>query len=137
MNRHHDHQPTVVNSNPKYPMPVFMDPPTAGYLHVAPSVDPPGTGPPFVRPSRRRAATLEQLRPYDQIDKPVSTRLDPGENPDSFLRRCTELAAHGIQHAIVITAGPWTRNTITTLAAVIPALEQISPPAPGSHSRSA
>jgi F420-dependent oxidoreductase-like protein len=63
-------------------------------------------------------------RPYDAIDKTLSTRLQPGESPDEFVRRCTELAALGIDHVVVITAGPWTRDALACLAAAVPALRE-------------
>ncbi|MPV50536.1 TIGR03560 family F420-dependent LLM class oxidoreductase [Pseudactinotalea sp. HY160] len=66
-------------------------------------------------------------RPYDQIDKTVSTRLSPGETPEQFIRRCTELAALGIEHAVVIAPGAWSEDTIAILAAAIPALRGLAP----------
>ena len=42
-------------------------------------------------------------RPYGEIEKTVSTRLEPGESAQSFAGRCTKLAALGIEHAVVIT----------------------------------
>jgi len=54
-------------------------------------------------------------RPYDEIERTVSTRLDPGESPEAFAERCARLAALGIQHAVVITAGPWTADAVATL----------------------
>jgi hypothetical protein len=56
-------------------------------------------------------------RPYDEIEKTVSTRLEPGESADSFARRCEALAAVGLDHAVVITVGPWTEEAIGRLAA--------------------
>jgi F420-dependent oxidoreductase-like protein len=56
-------------------------------------------------------------RPYEEIEKTVSTRLNAGESADAFARRCAELAELGFGHAVVITTGPWTENAIATLAA--------------------
>lgn len=56
-------------------------------------------------------------RPYDEIEKTVSTRLNPGESAEQFAERCAALAALGIEHAVVITAGPWTENGVAVLAA--------------------
>lgn len=64
-------------------------------------------------------------RRYEAIDKTVSTRLDPGESPDEFIQRCAALAALGIDHAMVLTTGPWTDDTLATLAAARPALEAV------------
>jgi F420-dependent oxidoreductase-like protein len=56
-------------------------------------------------------------RPYEQIEKTVSTRLNPDESPEAFAQRCAALAPLGIEHAVVITAGPWTEDAIARLAA--------------------
>jgi F420-dependent oxidoreductase-like protein len=55
-------------------------------------------------------------RPYDEIEKTVSTRFNPGESPEEFAERCSRLAAFGIEHAVVITAGPWTEDAVADLA---------------------
>jgi F420-dependent oxidoreductase-like protein len=62
-------------------------------------------------------------RPYGEIEKTISTRLSPGESAESFARRCAEFAAWGIDHAVVITAGPWSPAAVGTLgrAAGLPA----------------
>jgi F420-dependent oxidoreductase-like protein len=77
---------------------------------------------------RRKLAVLprpcEQVgRPYEASEKTVSTRLDPGESPDRFTGRCAALAAFGIEHAVVITAGPWTEDAVATLGSVIAAVQ--------------
>jgi F420-dependent oxidoreductase-like protein len=56
-------------------------------------------------------------RPYDTIEKTVNTRLDPDESPEQFAERCARLAALGIEHAVVITTGPWTEDAVSRLAA--------------------
>jgi F420-dependent oxidoreductase-like protein len=56
-------------------------------------------------------------RPYDQIEKTVSTRLEADETAAAFAERCAALAALGIEHAVVITNAPWTEQTVATLAA--------------------
>ena len=55
-------------------------------------------------------------RPYDEIEKTVSTRMDPGKSADGFAEQCDRLAALGIDHAVVITAGPWTEDAVERLA---------------------
>lgn len=57
-------------------------------------------------------------RSYDEIEKTVSTRLEPGESPHSFARRCAELAELGIEHTVVITTGPWTEEAVASLGTV-------------------
>ncbi|MGW3994666.1 TIGR03560 family F420-dependent LLM class oxidoreductase [Amycolatopsis sp. NPDC004772] len=54
-------------------------------------------------------------RPYGEIEKTISTRLAPGEPAESFARRCAEFAAWGVEHAVVITAGPWAVAGVETL----------------------
>ena len=54
-------------------------------------------------------------RPYEEIEKTISTRLVPGEPAESFARRCAEFAEWGIGHAVVITAGPWPVAGVATL----------------------
>jgi F420-dependent oxidoreductase-like protein len=64
-------------------------------------------------------------RPYDEIEKTISTRLAPGESPDAFVERCAALAALGIQHAVVLTSGPWTDEAMGRLAAAVPAVASL------------
>jgi alkanesulfonate monooxygenase SsuD/methylene tetrahydromethanopterin reductase-like flavin-dependent oxidoreductase (luciferase family) len=59
------------------------------------------------------------------IEKTVSTRLDADETPDAFTKRCRALAGLGIEHAIVLCAGPWTASGLATLAAARPMLEPV------------
>ena len=54
-------------------------------------------------------------RPYADIEKTISTRLDPAAGPGAFAEHCSELAALGIDHATVITNGPWTAAKIAML----------------------
>jgi len=56
-------------------------------------------------------------RPYDEIEKTVSTRLNPGQSAQEFAEQCDRLAPLGIEHAVVITAGPWTEESVARLAA--------------------
>jgi F420-dependent oxidoreductase-like protein len=56
-------------------------------------------------------------RPYGEIEKTVSTRLEPGETAAAFAERCAGLAELGIEHAVVITGEPWSEEQIAVLAA--------------------
>jgi alkanesulfonate monooxygenase SsuD/methylene tetrahydromethanopterin reductase-like flavin-dependent oxidoreductase (luciferase family) len=74
---------------------------------------------------RHKLAVLERHcaevgRPYAEIEKTVSTRLEPGEPAGSFAARCAALGALGIGHVVVITTGPWTEDAVATLAAAVP-----------------
>jgi alkanesulfonate monooxygenase SsuD/methylene tetrahydromethanopterin reductase-like flavin-dependent oxidoreductase (luciferase family) len=55
-------------------------------------------------------------RDFAGIEKTVSTRLEPAESPEAFAARCEALSVLGIEHAVVITSGPWTDEAIATLA---------------------
>lgn len=61
-------------------------------------------------------------RPYDEIDKTISTRLEPGEDPHEFAQRCAGLAELGIEHVVVITTGPWTQDAVASLGTAAAAL---------------
>jgi F420-dependent oxidoreductase-like protein len=65
-------------------------------------------------------------RSLDQLDKTVSTRLQPGQNSHDFLARAAALAELGIDHLVVHTHGPWTRASLETLATAVPDIAQIS-----------
>ena len=59
-------------------------------------------------------------RPYDAIEKSLSTRLAPDDSAADFVGRCEEQAALGIDHAIVIRSGPWTPKTVEILTSAVP-----------------
>jgi F420-dependent oxidoreductase-like protein len=70
------------------------------------------------------ARHCEQVgRPFGAIEKTLSTRLEAGESADSFVARCRAAAALGIDHAVVLTPGPWTEDTLGTLAEAISSLK--------------
>jgi alkanesulfonate monooxygenase SsuD/methylene tetrahydromethanopterin reductase-like flavin-dependent oxidoreductase (luciferase family) len=71
----------------------------------------------------RHCETLN--RPYEEIEKTLSTRLLPDESADQLAQRCAGLSALGIEHAIMITNGPWTEDAVATLAAAVPQLRQL------------
>jgi F420-dependent oxidoreductase-like protein len=64
-------------------------------------------------------------RPYEEIDKTVSMRLEPGEPADAFARRCTELADLGIDHAVVIMSAAFTADAVATLGDAAAILEHV------------
>jgi F420-dependent oxidoreductase-like protein len=76
---------------------------------------------------RRKLDVLARLceaagRPYEEIEKTISTRLEPGESPGGFAERCRALAALGVQHAVVITTGPWSEDAVASLGLAAAAL---------------
>lgn len=54
-------------------------------------------------------------RPYDQVQKTLSTRWLPTEPAGEFRRRCAAYADWGIDHVVVITGGPWSPASVTAL----------------------
>jgi F420-dependent oxidoreductase-like protein len=72
------------------------------------------------------ARHCEELgRPYEEIDKTISTRLEPGEPAEAFAERCGQLAALGIEHAVVLTAGPWTEDGVAALVEAAAAVRDL------------
>jgi alkanesulfonate monooxygenase SsuD/methylene tetrahydromethanopterin reductase-like flavin-dependent oxidoreductase (luciferase family) len=53
-------------------------------------------------------------RPYEAIEKTVSTRLNPGE---TVADRLTYLESLGLEHAVFITSGPWSEEGVVALSA--------------------
>jgi F420-dependent oxidoreductase-like protein len=60
-------------------------------------------------------------RPYEDIEKTLSTRLNAGEPASEFVRRCAQAAELGIGHLIVVTSAPWDRDSLATLATAVSA----------------
>ena len=61
-------------------------------------------------------------RPYEEIEKTISTRLEPAESVESFVERCMRFVDLGIDHACVVTTGPWTDQSVSALVASVPRL---------------
>ena len=64
---------------------------------------------------RRHCAELG--RDPAEVETTISTRLERGEDADHVTERLTALRAWGIEHAVFITAGPWTPGAVQTLVA--------------------
>jgi len=65
-------------------------------------------------------------RPYAQIERTITTALQPDEPVDHFLDRCGELSELGIEHVVVITRGrPWTHDGVDTLGAAAAQLVEV------------
>jgi F420-dependent oxidoreductase-like protein len=58
-------------------------------------------------------------RAYEDIEKTLSTRLNPGEPASEFLRRCAQAAELGIEHLVVVTPAPWDPESLATLATAV------------------
>jgi F420-dependent oxidoreductase-like protein len=77
---------------------------------------------------RRKLAVLADHcaqvgRPYQDVEKTMSTRFDPGRPVEEFVAHCTEAAGWGIQHVVVLAAGRWTRAGVEALAPAVASLE--------------
>jgi F420-dependent oxidoreductase-like protein len=57
----------------------------------------------------------EAGRAYDAVQRTISTRLNPDESAAAFAGRLAALADLGIEHAVVLTVGPWTEARVATL----------------------
>ena len=65
-------------------------------------------------------------RPYEQIERTITTALQPDERADQFLDRCGKLSELGIEHVVVITRGrPWTHDGIDALGAAAAQLVEV------------
>lgn len=62
-------------------------------------------------------------RPYDEIEKTITTAVQPAETTDQLIERLQALAALGIDHVVTITRGrPWTPESVGVLAGTVQAL---------------
>ncbi|HKN97576.1 MAG TPA: TIGR03560 family F420-dependent LLM class oxidoreductase [Pseudonocardiaceae bacterium] len=59
----------------------------------------------------------EMGRPYDDVEKTVSTRVMPGESAAEFAERCATFAEWGIDHVVVLSPQPWTEAAVALVAA--------------------
>ena len=66
-------------------------------------------------------------RPYEAVEKTLSSRLEPGESSEELIRRCQAAAAWGIEHMVLVVSSPWTPEALSTLATAIPALREVGP----------
>ena len=64
-------------------------------------------------------------RPYEAIEKTLSTRLEAGESSEQLVGRGRAAAALGIEHLVVISSHPWTEEGVATLAAAAAALREV------------
>lgn len=70
-------------------------------------------------------ACEEAGRPFDAIEKTVSSRLTADEPPAAFAERCAALRALGIEHVVLITSGPWSDAALAVLDAALPEVAEI------------
>lgn len=77
---------------------------------------------------RRKLAVLRQHcedvgRPFADIEKTASTMYFDGETPDAFTARCATLAGYGVEHVVLFHS--WTVESLTALAALVPAVADL------------
>jgi hypothetical protein len=59
-------------------------------------------------------------RPEQEIERTVTTALEPGESPDRFADRCRVLGELGLRHVVVIMRGrPWSAGDLDTVAGAV------------------
>ena len=80
---------------------------------------------------RRKLDVLARLcdeagRPLRSIDKTISTRLARDEPAEQFAERCAGFAELGLDHVVVIVAGPWTEEAVGTLTAAVPGVRDLT-----------
>ena len=64
-------------------------------------------------------------RPFGEIEKTISTRFVPDESADQFAERCSTLAGLGLDHVVLLGAGPWTVQEVGSLQASIAAVREL------------
>lgn len=66
-------------------------------------------------------------RPFGEIEKTVSTAIEPGESAESFADRCAALAALGAEHiAVIARGGAWTEQTLGAVTAAVPRVRDLA-----------
>jgi F420-dependent oxidoreductase-like protein len=64
-----------------------------------------------------RAHCADVRRPYEDIERTITTALEPQESTGQLVDRCHALRGYGIQHVVVIARGrPWTEKDLAILA---------------------
>jgi F420-dependent oxidoreductase-like protein len=74
-------------------------------------------------------------RPFGEIEKTVSTRLNRDEPSESFTDRLLALAELGIEHAVVITDHAFTDADLAILAATAASITSVRPRRPADEDR--
>jgi F420-dependent oxidoreductase-like protein len=95
----------------------------ARYADMCNLFDLPGTG--FADNLRHKLDVLrghcaEAGRDYGAIEKTVSTFVDPDDDPARVVAHLAELAARGIDHAMVSPRQPWDEAALDRVAAMVP-----------------
>ena len=66
-------------------------------------------------------------RPAEEVERTVTTGLQPGESADELITRCRSLGDAGVQHVVVIARGrPFTDEDLEALAGAADTLTEIT-----------
>ena len=65
---------------------------------------------------RPRSALRRRRRPFDEIEKTVSTRVLAQDDAGTLAARLRTLNSYGLDHAIVLADGPWTDRLVSVVA---------------------
>lgn len=79
---------------------------------------------------RRKLSVLEGLceeigRPATEVEKTLSARLEPEESSTSLIERCRRFSTWGIDHVVLITAGPWQPRGLETVGVAVDAVADL------------
>ena len=66
-------------------------------------------------------------RDPSEIERTVSARLGPAEPASSLVDRCRVFGGYGIDHVVLIAAGPWTTSQVDTIGAAIDVVGDLEP----------
>jgi hypothetical protein len=64
-------------------------------------------------------------RPFGEIEKTVSARLNDGESSESLVSRCADFARLGVEHVVLVKSGVWMPDEMATLASAIPRVRDV------------
>ena len=64
-------------------------------------------------------------RARTEIETTLSTRIGRGQSASDFAQHCTDMAGLGVDHVILLTAGPWTGRSVEDLADIVKVLADV------------
>jgi alkanesulfonate monooxygenase SsuD/methylene tetrahydromethanopterin reductase-like flavin-dependent oxidoreductase (luciferase family) len=67
-------------------------------------------------------------RAFSDVDTSISTLVRPDATADELVAHCAAFEGYGLDHVVLVPAGPWTRRTLATLAAAAPAIHALGAP---------
>ncbi|HEY3477353.1 MAG TPA: LLM class flavin-dependent oxidoreductase, partial [Streptomyces sp.] len=67
-------------------------------------------------------------RAFSDVDTSISTLVRPDATADELVAHCAVFEGYGLDHVVLVPAGPWARRTLATLAAAAPAIRALGAP---------